>query len=665
MTEDLQKNTLKDAARLPRVNFRPLLFCALGLAFGIFLYGKMRFGGFRFSDLVFVALILLLSLYPVSRRRTVAVLLCLFLCAGLGLGVSHLYTQNFSNMREAGSYQVTGTAVSVTVKEGYSVVVLSGLSFDGENVDGKCRVLLSEEIRAGDLLCFEADVTPVSLDGMTKNSYTRSLYVSNVRYTASASGCTVTGTSKNVFLKFNALLYDRLYANMERDEASLAYALLTGNSGSVDDDLLDAVRVGGVAHIFAVSGLHIGIFYSLVYICCRPLGKYRFLPALFLAFCYSALCAFTISSVRAVIMCAVLGCSRAFGRKSDFLGSISFAALLILLFLPAQWYSAGFRLSFGACLGLALFSGSFSRAFARIRLPRFISGYLAATLSVQIFTFPVLIDTFGYFSVWGTLLNLIVVPLVPVLFLGLVLCAALALCIPPAAAFFLAFPQSMLSLFLFVFSVADFSLVLKGFALGSGALVWLAGCVLLSQRVRLKKGVRGILAVTLAVVFSLCVVSENVVFTGCRITVYGRDGAFAALIRTSGNSVLVIDGDVTLGQCKDFLDRTYGGTLDTVVVASEDEVAAINVAAFLDCAEVRAKEECETGLRRTPVRFGDSFSCGDLRFTFESANHLAMAAEGLIVEFCFDGTPLSADLCVDEGAGNLNFYLKDGIIKAK
>ncbi len=651
---------------MPRVNFRPLLFCALGLAFGIFLYGKIAFGGFLAADLIFVALFLLFSLRPLSLKRTAAVLLCIFLCAGLGFGLSHVYTQRFSNTREAGAYSLSGTATSVTVKNGYSVVVLSDLFFDGEKTGGKCRVMLSEDIRTGDILLLQANVTPVSLDGMTGNSYTQSLYVSNVRYTASAGEYVVTGKSKNIFLKLNALLYDSLSGNMERDEASLAYALLTGNSGAVDGELLNAVRFSGVAHIFAVSGLHIGILFSLAYFCFRPLGKYRFLPAWLLALGYSALCAFTVSSVRAVIMCGVIGCSRAFGRKSDFLHSISFAAILILLFAPAQWYSAGFRLSFGACLGLALFSGTFSRAFKRIRLPRAIGGYLSATLSVQIFTFPVLWETFGYFPVWGILLNLVIVPLVPVLFIGLLLCAALALCIPPAAAFFLAFPQGMLSLFIFLFSVVDFSLVFTGFSLGAGGIVWLIACVALSPRIRISRGARAIAAAAFALVFCLCAVLENIVFTGCRITVYGQEGVCAALVRTRENSVLVIDDQITPAQCERFLSKTYGGTLDMVIVLSDNEVAAINVAAFLNTKEVRAEEECETGLRNTSVTFGKNFSCGDLQFYYESAECLSMLTEGVVVEFSFgENALLSADLCVGESLENLNFYLKDGIIKAK
>ena len=61
---------------------------------------------------------------------------------------------------------------------------------------------------------------------------------------------------------------------------------------------------------------------------------------------------------------------------------------------------------------------------------------------------------FGYFSVWGTLLNFVLIPLLPVLFLGVLSCGLLALIVSPAAAFLLSFPGGMLSRFVLGFLAA-------------------------------------------------------------------------------------------------------------------------------------------------------------------------------------------------------------------
>ena len=648
-----------------RINFRPILFCALGLVMGIFLYAKIRFGGLVPSDFLFAALFFLFAVFPLKKVRTLAVFLSLCLFAGAGALALHLYTERFLPAAAEGEYRLTGTVTSVSAGQGYSVLVLDDLTFDGEEQRGKCRAVYGGNVRPGDILSAQAKVQPVDADDLS-DPYVQSDFSKGVRYTASLTSAERTGRSNNLFLRMNAALYDTLHGNMERDEADLAYALLTGNAGGMDEDLSEAVRRGGIAHIFAVSGLHIGILYAAAYACFPFLKKYRFLPALLLSLLYCGLCNFTVSSVRAVIMCGTLGVTRAFGKKYDFLESVSLAALLTLLILPQQWFSAGMRLSYGACLGLALLAAPLRRVFRRVRFPRFLAEYLSASLSVQIFLFPVMLETFGYVSALAAVVNLFIAPVVPVLFLGTLLCALLALVVPPAAGFFLLFPEGMFSTFLYVFSVLDVSLVIAGFALGAGSAVFLTGCVALSGRVRLSGRGKGAAAVALAALFLLVTVLQNVVFTGCRIEVLSRNGNSAALVRTGQESVLLIDGEISVSDCEDFLDRTYGGRLSAVVVLAEDELSGVNTACFLPAEEVRVCDECETGLKKETLS-GRAFTVGGLTFRFESRSKLMMLAEGCAVEFDFEGTEaLGADLFVGEAEGRakrLNYLLKDAIIK--
>lgn len=646
-----------------RINFRPLVFCALGLVFGVFLYGKIAFGGLMPSDFLFIAVLLCLSLLPFSWRRLVAVLLTVCVFAGIGALALHLKASAYERTADAGSYEVVGTVVSVSDRNGYIVVDLKDLTFDGESVGGLCRVYLPKaELYPADRIGFSGKVSPV---GTLSEEFTRSGYFpKDIRYTANAESYEPRGYSKNIFLQLNASLLEVLRENLGREEAGVAYALLTGNSGEMDSGFLTLARQGGIAHIFAVSGLHIGILFGAVWFVCRPLGKYRLAPALIAAVCYSALCNFTISSVRAVIMCGVLGVMNTFGKKYDFLDSISVAAVCILLLFPAEWFSAGFRLSFGACLGLALFSGSLSRLFAKCRLPKLLGSYFSATLSIQIFLLPVQLECFGYVSVWGTLLNFYVIPVLPALFLGLLITAVLSLMIPPAAGFFLALPGGLLSVFGLLFAVVDPSFVLKGISLGAGAVVYLIGCLLISERVRLSLRARAGISAGLACLFTVLVVAENVVFVGCKIEVRSQEGKTLALISTRTERVLLLDGDVSLSDCEDFLRGTYGGTLDAVVVLSEDEADAINTAAFLPARRIYACDEVETGLRETELVFQKSFTCGELTFLYDGRSKLILFAEELAVEFDFgEHVSIGGDLFVSEAGGSLKYFLKDATIR--
>ncbi len=660
----MEERGKKGARRLPRINFRLLVFCAFGLIFGIFLYFRIRLGGLKVSDFLFCAVFLGFSLFPLSWKRLVALLVCVLLFGGIGAGAAHLYTARYLGGKEGGEYTVAGTVSSFAVKNGRSYVVLDDLSFDGESVGGKLSLAInSEEARAGDILRFEVSVTKLGLPMSDDSSASYNFY-NDIRYTSSDVGYDRISKSRNLLLKINAALYDRLENNMDAAQAEVAYALLTGNSRGMDEGLLEEVRTGGIAHIFAVSGLHIGILFGAIRLLFRK-RRWGVFPAIGAALIYSAFCAFTVSSVRAVIMCTVVGLYRAYGRKYDFPQSISLAAIIVLLIDPSDYLSTGFRLSFGACMGLALFSGSLSRLFSKIpHCPRFLSSYLSANLAVQLFTFPILLDAFGYFSLWGFLLNLVLIPLLPVFFLTVLLFSLLALAIPPGAGVLLAVPKGLLSLFLLAISAGDFSYALTGFSLGAGGVVWITSSLILSERFRLKLLPRLGAAAGLAFLFGVCIILENVVFTGVRIDVWSSHTGMAALVRTNSSAVLLIDGEIGVGDAEAFLGRRYSGVLDGVFVLSEEELAGINRAIFLDTENVYACEEIPTGLREKEVIFGKTQTVGNITFTYASRSKLTIFAGGLVVEVDFEGEDaLGADLFIGGQSGGLKYFLGRGIIK--
>lgn len=664
MSGDETRENARGEARLPRVNFRPALFAALFLAFGIFLYLRIRFKSFAVSDLLFLAFFLFFALPPLNKKRVLPVVVLFAICAGLGALSAHLYTERFLSGATDGEYAVQGAVVDISQGEGYAVATLDDLSLDGRSYSGKLRVTVgTDEVRRGDIVAFEGSVKHAGLP--RGDFYSSYCYQADIRYTAGSPEIAKTGTTSNPLLRLKARLYDTLHANMGRDEADLSFALLTGDTKGMDGGLKQAVQRGGIAHIFAVSGLHIGILYAAVSLACKRMGKFSAIPAACVALLYCAFCGFTVSSVRAVLMCTVFGVMRAFGRKTDLLSTLSLSAIPVLLFLPAQWLSAGFRLSYGAVLGLALFSGSLSRGLKKIRVPAFLANYLSASVSVQLFTLPVVLESFGYFPVWGFLLNFVLIPVLPVLFLGLLVCSIFALIIPPAAFVFLYLPASVMSLLPYLFAAVSFSFVLTGFSLGAGSVVYYVGAAALSGRFRLSVKLRCLAAGVLCALFTLLVVFENITVTGCKITVEEGDGAGAALVQTNSETVLIIGGDISLSRCEDFLAHRYGGTLDAVIVVSENEQKHINRAAFLNSQTIYAYEEIQTGLRETQVVFAESFTVGELSFRYEGSGKLYLLVEESAVEFDFENSsPLGGDLFVESGSGGLKYFLKNGIIKA-
>lgn len=646
--------------RSPRLNFRPLLFCAAGMCMGIFIYLRARFGHLAFSDFLFSGGLLFVAAFPLSRKRLAAMFLCVAVCAGMGAAASHLYCVRYFSGAEEGTYEIEGTVSDFACLNGRTEAVLTGLTLDGRRVGGKLSaVILSEEVRPGDRLRFTAKVGRAA----PPSAYDNAPFVDGVRYETGSVEAERTGGG-NFLYALSGRLYDVLHMGMGTDEADLTYALLTGNARNIDGGLLRSVRRGGIAHIFAVSGLHIGILYGAVKALFFFLKRRSAYPALAVALFYTAFCGFSVSAVRALVMCAAHALNGMARRKSDFLNALSLAALIILFFRPAEWLSAGFRLSFGACLGLALFSGTVERGLKKLRCPAFLARCFSSSLSVQILTFPVLMESFGYVSVWGTLLNLVLIPVMPVYFLGAMLPALFAVAVPSAAAV-LVIPEGLSSALLFVFSRLDVSFVLTGFSLGMGGTVWFSACVALSGRVRMGRMARLGAAGMFCTLFAVFLVLQNVVFMGCKLTATERRGALLVLLRTPDCSVLVLDDAASFSDCEDFLMRNLYVAPDYAVVVTDNEERAIGVAAFTGAKKVYAMTEIQTGLQREDVAFLTEMALGGMLFRYEGAHKLTVLAEELVVEIDFSGfAVLAADLSVEKGAGDLNFFLHRGIIKA-
>ncbi len=634
-------NTFERA--LPRLNFRPLLAAAIGAAEGVSLYLSIRRGDFSLADILLPLGALLLLFPPWEGRRVAAVLLLFAFFGGAGALSAHIYTERFLSGAEEAEYNIEGTVTLFAREEGYFYVELEGVTLNGIEVGGNLSLTTVEDVRTGDILKFSASLKRTEMT----DSYA---FPHDIRYEVGTVSPVRTGVSKDPFLAANAAFYNKLHGTMSEDEADIGYALLTGNARSLDGGITDMVRAGGIAHIFAVSGLHIGVLYGAALFLFKPLKKYAFLPALLVATAYAGLCGFSVSAVRALIMCAALGASAAVGRKSDLLSSLSLAAVLVLLFSPAQWLASGFRLSFTAVLGLALFSGTFSRAFARIRMPAFLSKYLSASLAVQLCTLPVCLEEFGYFSLWGMALNLVVVPLLPLLLGTLLSCLLVALILPFAAGV-LILPEGLIALLLLLLRL-DLSFVLTGFALGAGATVWAMGTVVLSERVRLRPALRGGAFALLAAALSLSLVYANVVPYGCRIECREE----LVFLETNDCRVLVVR-DATLKECEDLLGRTDGAVLDAVVVLGEN---GRNTAIFLPADRVYAFAHGDGRIEEQT-----SFSVGSLRFRFEREDTLLLFAEGTVVAIeGGDMRAAGADLAIQISQNSLKYFVTEGIIYA-
>lgn len=225
----------------------------------------------------------------------------------------------------------------------------------------------------------------------------------------------------------------------DKKTASVYEGIIFGNRRAVNVASRKLYQVSGIAHILAVSGLHISVVSGLVYLILRglhaPLWISSLLSVLGAVF-YGAVAGFGMASVRAVIMLVVAIFGERLGKSYDMLTGLGMAVLLMLIYNPMSIRDQSLILSVcavsGVCVGIKVMRLIMRRKrikkyFKRHRLVRRLSEGLIMSLSVNIVTFPVIAYMYFEIPLYSFLLNVFVVPLMTVVvyagFIGIALSA--------------------------------------------------------------------------------------------------------------------------------------------------------------------------------------------------------------------------------------------------
>jgi len=204
--------------------------------------------------------------------------------------------------------------------------------------------------------------------------------------------------------------------------------LILGNDSKMSKETKTELSRSGLSHIIAISGSHIVLFSAMLFEVLLFLGFWRKqaqIGAIIFTLFYIFFVGLPASAVRAGIMVSLLFLAQILGRQSFNLRTLVLAAFIILIQNPLLLkFDLGFQLSFLAVLGLILMGPVFNSWLNVLFKDRFdfIREITAMTLAAQVFTLPLLIYSFGYFSVVSLISNILVIPPTPFLMaLGLIL----------------------------------------------------------------------------------------------------------------------------------------------------------------------------------------------------------------------------------------------------
>lgn len=365
------------------------------------------------------------------------------LAVGLAVGLLYFCVYNEIYLQTARNSHGESVNTTVTITD-YSNVTQYGVAADGVvrlgNSEYKVKLYYNEcvQLKPGDVLTGDFNLR-FTAGGSHRASYHRGEGIFLLVY-AEESVTVWHNNKENEMKYFVSRLRKSILSLMDsmfsEDVVAFARALILGDTTHLTYEQDSAFKVSGIRHVIAVSGLHVSILFTLVYILS---GKKRVLTAIFgipALLLFAALAGFTPSITRACIMQCLMIFALLFNREYDPPTALAFAVIVMLTVNPLAVTSVSLQLSVGCMIGIFLFSRKIYQYFSK-KIPadkkktltgRFV-GFVAASVSVTFgamsITTPLSAYYFGMVSVVGVLTNLIGLWVVSFVFYGIMLaCAA-------------------------------------------------------------------------------------------------------------------------------------------------------------------------------------------------------------------------------------------------
>jgi len=410
-------------------------------------------GAYYYNSLLLpiaVLFLLLAALSFVLIRWRIGFRIAAVVCLGIALGLGWFHIYDFTMLREARNMDGKTEDLLIEVTD-YSYITERGSAFDGRVELGshtcKVRVYLNtrERLSPGHRVLgdFRFAMTFHNSDD-SLNTAGKGTFL----YAYESGDSTMLKHYQHGVQHLPAIWRNALKTMIGKafpeDTESFARALLLGDTSDIDYETNTALKVSGIRHVIAVSGLHVSIIFSLIYLLA---GKKRVLTAVIgipAVILFAALAGFTPSVTRACIMQILMMLALLFDKDYDPPTALAFAVLVMLIANPMTVGSISFQLSVSCMIGIFLFAERIynwltgSRYFGKGKgkLSTWICGSVSITLSTMVTTIPLTAYYFGTVSLIGIATNLLTLWAITVIFYGIMLVCVLGYIFLPMAQLF-------------------------------------------------------------------------------------------------------------------------------------------------------------------------------------------------------------------------------------
>ena len=215
----------------------------------------------------------------------------------------------------------------------------------------------------------------------------------------------------NFLEKYLQTIFNRAEEDYSYGIKNINRAILLGDNTRIKKDLKDKIRYIGLSHIFAMSGLHIGLVIAIFYFIFKKTIKNKKLIEVLLLVSitlYYISVKESPSFTRAYIMAIVYLLGKLFYEKVDLGKTLFISAIVSILINPTVIFSVSFQLSYGAMIAI-IYIFPYIRKINYKKLK--ILDYILFTTTIQIFLMPITVYYFNTIQFLSVISNLILLPL--------------------------------------------------------------------------------------------------------------------------------------------------------------------------------------------------------------------------------------------------------------
>jgi ComEC/Rec2-related protein len=399
---NVQNAQTLEAKNPPLFHARPVAVAALGLLFGL-LIGD----GFSLSHAMIASLVLL-GCALAARILKKAMWTVFLVCMALGF-VRVALAAPVSVPVGSGTVQGRICETPEAREDGSYRVYLADATLDGVPVSGRLRLFADfiESPAYGQVISSNASVVASDEKYRLNDRYRGVFAVAFSRGTASVlwqSPPDVYGA----LLDLRETIGNRielLFPNAPGE----AKGMILGDVSDIEDEMITAFRDTGIAHLLAVSGLHVSLLAAAFSLLFRRNAWVRFVAVALFCALYAAITAFSPPVVRSGIMLTIGLLAFPLRRRLDAVSSLAASFVLILFYNPYSLWSVGFQLSYVAVLSMILLAPIFQKPL--MRLGSSAAGLIGASTAVVVGTLPTSCYFFEQAQILSLVTNLFVMPI--------------------------------------------------------------------------------------------------------------------------------------------------------------------------------------------------------------------------------------------------------------